>query len=129
MTQLAVVSVVAGIVVIAARAPLAIAPVASSTGIRWLIDSDARIRVAGGIFGAIGLAMILAANASDHDAAWAILYGGWAWAAAGILLVAAPSVYRDIAQRVLKDSWRMRVLGAIGALFGVLVVYLGIGVY
>ena len=129
LTQLAIVSVVAGIVVIAARAPLAIAPVASSTGIRWLIGSDARIRVAGGFFGVIGVAMILAANASDHDTAWVIRIGGWAWAVAAFMLVVAPSVYRGIAQRVLQDSLRMRALGAIGALFGAFVVYLGIGVY
>jgi hypothetical protein len=43
--------------------------------------------------------------------------------------VVAPSAYRVIAQRVLEDSVRMRVVGAVGALFGAFVVYLGIGVY
>ena len=129
MTQLALVSVVAGVVIIAARAPLTIAPGAASRGIRWLIDSDARIRLAGGIFGAVGLAMILTANASDHDAAWVIQIGGWAWAIAALVLVGIPSFYRDIAKWVLWNSWRMRALGAIGALFGAFVVYLGIGVY
>ena len=129
MSQLALVSVVAGSIVIAARAPLVLTPAASSTGIRWLIGSDTRIRVAGGFFGVIGVAMILSANGSDHDAAWVILIGGWAWVVAASVLVGNPSFYRDIVQRMLRDPWRMRALGAIGALFGAFVVYLGIGVY
>ena len=129
MSNLALVSVVVGLVIIAARAPLAVAPSASSRNIRWMIETDARIRVAGGFFGGIGLAMILAASSSDHDAAWAILLGGWAWVAAGLVLVGNPPFYRDLGQRLLQNSWRMRAMGTIGALFGSFVLYLGIGVY
>ena len=58
MSQLALVSVVAGAVIIAVRGPFVLAPAASSAGGRWLIASSARIRVAGVLFAALGLAMI-----------------------------------------------------------------------
>ena len=64
MNPLALVSVVAGAVIIAVRGPFVIAPAASSAAGRWLIASRARIRVAGVIFAALGLAMILSAHGS-----------------------------------------------------------------
>jgi hypothetical protein len=133
MTQLALVSVVAGAIIIAVRAPFILAPAASSAAGRWLIASRARLRVAGVIFGALGLAMILSAHGSALGAAWVISIVGWLWALAAVfLLLVFTSFYRRIALRIMDalDDWALlRAIGAIGAAFGAFLIYLGIGVF
>jgi hypothetical protein len=133
MTQLALMSVVAGAVIIAVRAPFLLAPEVSTAGGRWLIASRARIRVAGALFAPLGLAMAYAASGSDQGAAWVISILGWFWllAAVFLLLIFTP-LYQRIAlviMDVLDDPTVMRVLGAISVLFGALLVYLGVGVF
>jgi hypothetical protein len=133
MNELALVSVAAGAVIIAVRGPFVLAPAASSAGGRWLIASSARIRVAGVLFAALGLAMIASAQSSAQGAAWVISIVGWFWALAAVfLLLIFTSFYRQIALGImdaLDDRAVMRVLGAIGTLFGAFLVYLGIGVF
>ena len=132
MNQLALVSVVAGAVIIAVRGPFVLAPAASSAGGRWLIASSARIRVAGVLFAALGLAMILSAQSSAQGAALVISILGWLWMLAAVfLLLIFTSLYQRIAVRImdlLNDSAVLRWLGVIGTLFGAFLVYLGIGV-
>ena len=133
MNQLALVSVVAGAIIIGVRGPFVFAPTASSAGGRWLISSNARIRVAGVIFAALGLAMILSAHGSAQGAAWVISILGWLWALAAVfLLLIFTSFYQRIASGImdaLDDSALLRGLGAIGALFGAFLIYLGVGVF
>ena len=133
MTQLALVSVVAGAVIIAVRAPFVLAPAASAVRGRRLIASSARIRVAGVIFAALGLAMILSAHGAAQGAAWVISILGWLWMLVSVFLVLIfTSFYQRIALGImdaLDDSAVLRVLGAIGTLFGGFLVYLGIGVF
>ena len=133
MSQLALVSVVAGAVIIAVRGPFVLAPAASSAGGRWLIASRARIRVAGVIFGALGLAMISSAQSSAQGAALVISILGWLWMLAAVfLLLIFTSFYQKIALGImdaLDDSALLRVIGAIGTLFGAFLVYLGVGVF
>jgi hypothetical protein len=133
MTQLALASVVAGAVIIAVRGPFVLAPAASSAGGRWLIASRARIRVAGVLFAALGLAMISSAQGSAQGASLVVYIVGWLWALAAVfLLLIFTSLYQRIAvgiMNALDDSAVLRVLGAIGTLFGAFLVYLGIGVF
>ena len=133
MSQLALVSVIAGAVIIAVRGPFVLAPTASSAAGRWLIASRARIRVAGVIFAALGLVMILSAHGSNQGTAWVISIVGWLWALASVfLLLIFTSFYQQMARGImdaLDDLALMRVLGAIGALFGALLIYLGIAVF
>ena len=133
MSQLALVSVIAGAVIIAVRGPFVLAPTASSAAGRWLIASRARIRVAGVIFAALGLVMILSAHGSNQGTAWVISIVGWLWALAAVfLLLIFTSFYQRIALGImdaLDDSAVLRFLGAFGAVFGAFLVYLGIGVF
>jgi hypothetical protein len=133
VNQLALVSVVAGAVIIAVRGPFVLAPAASSAGGRWLIASSARIRVAGVIFAALGLTMILSAHGSAQGAAWVISIVGWFWVLAAVfLLLIFTSFYQRIATGImdaLDDPALLRGLGVIGTLFGAFLVYLGIGVF
>ncbi len=133
MSELALVSVVAGAVIIAVRGPFVLAPAASSAAGRWLIASRARIRAAGVIFGTLGLAMILSAHGATQPGAWVISIVGWFWAlAAFFLLLIFTSFHQRIAGGILDaldDLALLRVIGAIGTLFGGFLVYLGIGVF
>jgi hypothetical protein len=133
MSQLALVSVVAGAVIIAVRGPFILAPTASSAAGRWMITSRAKIRVAGVIFAALGLLMILSAQGSAQGAAWVIAIVGWLWLLAAVfLLLIFTSFYQKIALGImdaLDDPAVLRALGAIGVLFGAFLVYLGIGVF
>jgi hypothetical protein len=133
MTQLAFVSVVAGALIIAVRAPFVLAPEASTGRGRWVVASRTRIRVAGALFAPLGLAMVLAASGSDQGAAWVISVVGWFWLLAAVfLLLSFTSLYQRIALGILDaldDPAVMRVLGGIGVLFGVFLVYLGVGVF
>jgi hypothetical protein len=133
MSQLALVSVIAGAVIIAVRGPFVLAPTAASAAGRWVIASSARLRVAGVIFASLGLVMILSAHGSAQGAAWVVSIVGWLWLLAAVfLLLIFTSFYRQIALGImdaLDDSAVMRFLGAISALFGALLVYLGIGVF
>ena len=89
--------------------------------------------MAGAIFAALGLAMILSAQGSAQGAAWVISIVGWLWALAAVfLLLIFTSFYQKIALGImdaLDDSALLRALGAIGVLFGAFLVYLGIGVF
>ena len=133
MTQLALVSVVAGAVIIAVRGPFVFAPAAAAAVARRFIASSAGIRVAGVLFAVLGLAMILSARDSAQGAAWVISIVGWLWALAAVfLLLIFTSFYQKIALGImdaLDDSALLRVLGVIGALFGAFLIYLGIGVF
>jgi hypothetical protein len=133
MSQLALVSVVAGAVIIAVRGPFVLAPAASAAGGRWLIASTARIRLAGVVFAALGLAMILSAQDSAETAALAVSIVGWLWLLAAVfLLLIFTSLYQKIARGMLDaldDSAVLRVIGAIGTLIGAFLVYLGIAVF
>ncbi len=133
MTQLALVSVVAGAIIIAVRGPFVLAPTASFAGSRWLLASRTRIRVAGVLFAALGLAMISSAQSSAQGAALVISILGWLWVLAAVfLLLIFTSLYQRVIvgiMNALEDSAVLRVAGVIGTLFGAFLVYLGIGVF
>lgn len=133
MTQLALMSVVAGALIIAVRGPFVLAPAASLAGSRWLLASRTRIRVAGVLFAALGLAMISSAQSSAQGAALVISILGWLWALAAVfLLLIFTSLYQRFIvgiMNALEDSAVPRVAGVIGTLFGAFLVYLGIGVF
>ena len=133
MTQLALVSVVAGAIIIAVRGPFILAPAASSAASRWLIASRARVRVAGALFAVLGLAMIFSSQSSAQGAALVISILGWLWVLAAVfLLLIFTSLYQRFIvgiMNALEDSVVLRVAGVIGTLFGAFLVYLGIAVF
>ena len=133
MNELALVSVVAGAVIIAVRVPFVLAPLAAAAVARRFIASSAGIRVAGVLFAALGLAMISSAQSSAQGAALVISILGWLWALAAVFLfLIFTSLYQRIIvgiMNALEDSAVPRVAGVIGTLFGAFLVYLGIGVF
>jgi hypothetical protein len=133
MNELAVVSVVAGAIIIAVRGPFVFAPAATAAVARQFIASNAGIRVAGVIFATLGLAMILSAQGSAEGAAWVISILGWFWVLAAVfLLLIFTSFYQRVAVGImdaLDEPALLRLLGVVATLFGAFLVYLGISVF
>ncbi len=133
MNELALVSVVAGAVIIAVRVPFVFAPLAAAAVARRFIASSAGIRVAGVLFAVLGLAMILSAQDSAQGAAWVISILGWFWVIAAVfLLLIFTSFYQRLAvgiMHALDGAALLRALGVIATLLGAFLVYLGIGVF
>jgi len=133
MNELALVSVVAGAVIIAVRVPFVLAPLAAAAFARRFIASSAGIRVAGVLFAVLGLAMILSARGSAERAAWVISILGWFWVLAAVfLLLIFTSFYQRVAAGImdaLDEPALLRLLGVVATLFGAFLVYLGIAVF
>ena len=132
MDRLALVSVVAGAVMIVARGPMVVAPSVTVAAYRWLLASHARIRIMGVFIAALGLVMTRAAHGAEQDAAWVISILGWLFLFATVFLLIFTSFYQKIAlgfMDAVDDPAVLRVLGVIGALFGAFLIYLGIGVF
>jgi hypothetical protein len=133
MNELALVSLVAGAIIIAVRGPFVFAPAATAAVVRRFIASSAGIRVAGIIFATLGLAMIHSAQSSAQGAALVISILGWLWVLAAVfLLLIFTTLYQRVAVGImdaLDDPPLLRALGVIGTLFGAFLVYLGIGVF
>jgi hypothetical protein len=133
MNELALVSVVAGAVIIAVRVPFVFAPEAAGAVARRFVASSAGIRAAGLIFALLGLAMILSAQGAAQGAAWVISILGWFWALAAVfLLLIVTAFYQRVAVGildVLDEPALLRLLGVVATLFGAFLVYLGIGVF
>ena len=133
MNELALVSVVAGAVIIAVRVPFVLAPAGAAAVARRFIASSTGIRVAGVLFAVLGLAMILSARGSAQGAAWVISILGWFWVLAAVfLLLIFTSFYQRVAVGImdaLDEPALLRLLGVVATLFGAFLVYLGIGVF
>jgi hypothetical protein len=133
MQELALVSVVAGALIIAVRGPSVLAPAAAVSAYRWVLETQARIRSLGVVVAALGGVMIVSAHGSDQGAAWVISIVGWLWGLGALLLMLVfTSLYREVAGGILDaidDPAVVRALGVLGTLFGAFLVYLGIGVF
>jgi hypothetical protein len=130
--HLALVSVVAGAVMIVARGPMIVAPSVTVNAYRWLLGSHARIRAMGVFIAPLGLAMVLSSQGADQGAAWFISILGWLFLLATVFLLIFASFYQKLALGVMDavdDPVVLRFLGAIGGLFGAFLIYLGIGVF
>lgn len=129
MSAVSIASVVFGVLLIAFRLPMLVAPQASLGWLRALIAHDAGIRVLGVFIGVLGVAGL--------GATWGA--GGWlAWLLSGLscLMLAgaglvgfAPGVYRRLAEGLLStfdDGAVLRVIGFFGSCVGVFFVWAGL---
>ena len=133
MSQLALVTIALGTIIIAARGPLLVAPAGTLETYRSLFRSNARVRVMAVCGTLLGLAMIAAASGTDGAGAWVIWVWGWlAIAVSALFALPFASTYRRIAEVLLdliENSDLPRPLGAVNIAFGALLVYLGLCVF
>ncbi len=130
MSELSLVYVAIGILVIAVRGPLVFAPEATIDVYRRLLATDARVRVMGVVVGAAGLALIAEGRGSGV-ANLIVFTFGWLMAVGALFfMLIFPAPYRRLAASVLDfaagvGSSVSRVAGMIGVLIGVFLIYLG----
>ena len=131
MSEVGVVSIVLGVVVVCSRGALVVAPAATLRWFEGVITTDGRIRVMGAVMMALGAAMVWA-GASEHSGLATFLsVVGWAFVGISTLaLELFPAAYRAIAEAVLPSDtgaeltgWRL--LGLLGVIIGGLLIYFG----
>ncbi len=130
MSNLAIVSLVLGIVAVVGRAPLIFAPGISLEIIRKIIDNTLVIRIGSIIAGALSAACLYSAWGSEQSAALIILIMGWHLAIVALFALTIPPIIQllgDIFWSI--NNKTARVVGVISVGFGVLLIYLGCNVF
>jgi hypothetical protein len=132
VSEVGVVSIVLGVVVVCSRGALLVAPAATLRWFEGVVATNGRTRVLGAVTTTLGASMVLA-GASGHSGLATILsVAGWAVVGISTLaLLLFPAAYRAIAVAVLPSSsineeligWRL--LGLLGVIIGGLLIYYG----
>jgi hypothetical protein len=131
VSEVGVVSIVVGVVVVSSRGALLVAPAATLRWFEGLIGTDGRTRALGAFVLTLGATMAWA-GASEHSLLATILWVvGWAVVAISTpALVLFPAVYRAIGEAVLpsdagEDLIGWRLVGLLGVILGGLLIYYG----
>jgi hypothetical protein len=131
VSEVGVVSIVIGVVVVCGRAALLVAPAATLQRFEGVIATDGGTRALGAFVLTLGAAMVWA-GASEHSGLATVLSAvGWVVVGIGTLaLVLFPAVYRTIAKAVLpsaadSDLIGWRFVGLLGVSIGGLLIYFG----
>jgi hypothetical protein len=131
VSEVGVVSIVLGVVVVCSRGALLVAPAATLRWFERLIGTNGGTRALGAFALALG-ALMAWAGASEHSGLATFLWVG-GWVVVGISTLALglfPVAYRAIAEALLPtdsdpDLTAWRILGLAGALAGGLLIYFG----
>ena len=131
MNAVAIVTIALGVLVVCGRGTLL---VATAPTLRWLketIASNARTRMLGAFFMALGGAMVWAGTSEDSGLATFLTVLGWVMLViSALVLVLFPSVYRAIANPFMPSDtsnfflWRCAGLASLP--FGVFIIYFGV---
>ena len=132
MSEVGVVSIVIGVIMVCSRGSLLVAPAATLRWFEGVIATNGRIRALGACALILGASMAWA-GASEHGGLAAILsVVGWAIVGISTLtLVLFPGAYRAIAKAMLPttdedtDLTGWRFLGLLGTVIGGLLIYFG----
>ena len=130
MSNLALVSIIFGAIIILTRGPIIFAPEASRKLIlNSIITSKTRIRIIGIFVVALGMIMINVAQDYDHTAALIIKYFGWFLVVvAGSIFLIFTSIFKDIFINIMEnmDTLIFRIIGIFGVGLGASFIYLGL---
>jgi len=132
VSEVGVVSIVVGVVVVCSRAALLVAPAATLRWFEGVVATNGRTRALGAVALTLGASMTWT-GASEHSGLATILsVAGWAVVGISTLaLLLFPAAYQAIAEAVLPSSdidedligWRF--LGLLGVIIGGLMIYYG----
>jgi uncharacterized protein YjeT (DUF2065 family) len=131
VSEVGVVSIVLGVVVLCSRGALLVAPAATLRWFEGVIETNARTRALGAVALALGTAMAWAGASEQSGLATILWVVGWASIGISTLaLLLFPAAYRAIAEKVLPsdpdpDLSGWRVLGLFGVIVGGLLIYFG----
>jgi hypothetical protein len=119
-----------GLLIVATRVPLAVAPKRTLSLFRALIATAGRVRLLAVFVGLLGLGFVAtapAAVATHPKTAGALGLLGWCWIGAFAFLMLFPRGYQALGEGfllVFSDETTLRVLGVLGTLIGLAVVWL-----
>ncbi len=130
MSNLALISIIFGLLIIVGRAPLVIAPAVTLRLVRRFINEKSNLRFMGIPTAILGVTMICFASGADQPAAMIIIVFGWIIAIAAVLELFITSHI----QRLAIYIWGMsdltaRILGLFSVLLGAYLIYLGYAVF
>ena len=134
MSGIGLVSVVIGIVIIATRAPLIVAPRPTLALYARLLATRARVRVVGLNAALLGVAALASAWGADRMAPQFVGALGWLLAGMGAWVLLAPDRYRRFSQNLLAtlrdavDPAILRGIGLLAVSFGGFLIHLGVRV-
>lgn len=133
MSNLALVSIILGAIIILTRGPITFAPEASRKFfLNSITTSKTRIRIIGIFTVALGMIMIHVAQDYDQTAALIIKYLGWFFVVvASPILLIFTSIYKDIIINIVEnmDALILRLIGIFSVGLGALFIYLGLVVF
>ena len=131
MSAAGIVTIALGVLVVAGRGALLVAPEATLGWFKRTIASNGRLRTLGVFLMALGAAMVWASASEDSGLGTFLGIFGW-----GILVISAPvlvlfpGVYRAIANPFMPSDtggyFLWRFAGLAGAAIGVLIIYFGV---
>jgi hypothetical protein len=119
-----------GLLIVATRVPLAVAPKRTLALFRALIATAGRVRMLAVFVGLLGLGFVATAPGAvptHPDAAAVLGVLGWIWIGAGAFLMLFPRAYQALGEgflAVFSDETTLRVLGVLGTLIGLAIVWL-----
>ncbi len=129
MSNLAIVSIILGVFIIAIRSPLILLPETTMIFYRKLTANKKRIRILGTFMAMLSFAMISSAQHSDQVAASIISIFGWFIVLIAVpFLLIFPSFYKLLAEfvfEIIDNSIILRSMGFIGTAMGIFFIYLG----
>ncbi len=132
MSVVGVTTIVFGIIVLCTRGPLLIAPAAALRLLRRLIKTDGRIRTMGIVVLPLCPSMLWAGSTDESGLAMLLSFLGWLLLIVALpILLVFPSAYRAIIGGLLPDEestdfYGWRVLGFVGGVIGVALIYFGV---
>jgi len=129
MSTLALVIVIAGLMIIASRAPLVFAPEATRAFYLKLFETDARMRTLGGMIAILGALLIWGAWGENSTTATAILaFGVLIVAIAAYLFIAFPHWARKLATSIWGgfSTSVLRLLGLVAVVVGLAIATYGL---
>ena len=116
-----------GILIIATRGPLILAPEGTLRVYRSVLATSGRVRAMGCVLAPFGLAALLATEGAEGTLSHVIAFFGWALIAGSVFLLVLPGAYQRFAWSILDafDTAALRMTGVLGAGIGLLFVYYG----
>jgi len=132
MSAVGIVTIALGVLGVCEGGGPLVAPEAYFGWLKETIASNARIRMLGAFFMALGGAMVWAGTSEDSGLATFLTVLGWVMLViSALVLVLFPGVYHTIANPFMPSDtsgslflWRVR--GLAGILAGVLIIYFGV---
>ena len=132
MDSLSIICIAVGILVIVSRGPLIFAPSATLRFYdRWLLSTNARIRVFGVVFATLAMALLFS-DFGEGVLAGLLHTCGWFMATVALLFLVLPNVFRRFIQIIFGhieksvDERIMRIVGLLAVVFWLALIYVGV---